>query len=42
MCVLMNGRDKDVLARACDLRKCTTNIARDIGEDARTATLYSF
>ena len=42
MCVLMNVRDKDVLARACDLGAAMqlTNIARDIGEDARNGRLY--
>ena len=42
MCVLMGVRDKDVLARACDLGAAMqlTNIARDIGEDARNGRLY--
>ena len=42
MCVIMNVRDKDVLARACDLGAAMqlTNIARDIGEDARNGRLY--
>ena len=42
MCVLMDVRDKDVLARACDLGAAMqlTNIARDIGEDARNGRLY--
>ncbi len=42
MCVLMNARDKDVLARACDLGAAMqlTNITRDIGEDARNGRLY--
>ena len=36
MCVLMRVRDKDILARACDLGVAMqlTNIVRDIGEDA--------
>ena len=42
MCVLMNVRNKDVLARACDLGAAMqlTNIARDIGEDARNGRIY--
>ena len=42
MCVIMKVRDKDVLARACDLGAAMqlTNIARDIGEDARNGRLY--
>ena len=42
MCVLMKVRDKDVLARACDLGAAMqlTNIARDIGEDARNGRIY--
>jgi phytoene synthase len=42
MCVLMRVRDKDALARACDLGLAMqlTNIARDIGEDARAGRLY--
>ena len=42
MCVIMDVRDKDVLARACDLGAAMqlTNIARDIGEDARNGRLY--
>ncbi len=42
MCVLMGVRDKDVLARACDLGAAMqlTNIVRDIGEDARNGRLY--
>jgi len=42
MCVLMRVRDADALARACDLGVAMqlTNIARDIGEDARAGRLY--
>ena len=42
MCVLMNVRDKDALARACDLGVAMqlTNIARDVGEDARNGRIY--
>ncbi|MFZ7091391.1 15-cis-phytoene synthase [Primorskyibacter sp. 2E233] len=42
MCVLMRVRDKDALARACDLGVAMqlTNIARDVGEDAREGRLY--
>lgn len=42
MCVLMRVRDADRLARACDLGLAMqlTNIARDIGEDARAGRLY--
>ena len=42
MCVLMRVRDADALARACDLGLAMqlTNIARDIGEDARAGRLY--
>ncbi|MBR3371412.1 MAG: phytoene/squalene synthase family protein [Rhodobacteraceae bacterium] len=42
MCVLMGVRDRDRLARACDLGVAMqlTNIARDIGEDARNGRLY--
>ncbi|CTQ48053.1 15-cis-phytoene synthase [Jannaschia donghaensis] len=42
MCVLMRVRDADALARACDLGVAMqlTNIARDVGEDARAARLY--
>ena len=42
MCVLMRRRDADVLARACDLGVAMqlTNIARDVGEDARAGRLY--
>lgn len=42
MSVLMGIRDRDALARACDLGVAMqlTNIARDIGEDAREGRLY--
>lgn len=42
MCVLMEMRDADGLARACDLGVAMqlTNIARDVGEDAREGRLY--
>lgn len=42
MCVLMDVRDRDALARACDLGVAMqlTNIARDVGEDARAGRLY--
>lgn len=42
MCVLMNVRDADALARACDLGVAMqlTNIARDVGEDARARRIY--
>ncbi|MEM9585128.1 MAG: phytoene/squalene synthase family protein [Pseudomonadota bacterium] len=42
MCVLMRVRDADALARACDLGVAMqlTNIARDIGEDARARRIY--
>ena len=42
MCVLMRVRDADALARACDLGVAMqlTNIARDVGEDARERRLY--
>ena len=42
MCGLMRGRDRDALARACDLGVAMqlTNIARDVGEDAREGRLY--
>ena len=42
MCVLMRVRDRDALARACDLGVAMqlTNIARDVGEDAREGRLY--
>jgi phytoene synthase len=42
MCVLMGVRDKNALARACDLGVAMqlTNIARDVGEDARAGRIY--
>ena len=42
MCVLMQVRCADTLARACDLGVAMqlTNIARDVGEDAREGRLY--
>lgn len=42
MCVLMRVRDTHALARACDLGVAMqlTNIARDVGEDARAGRLY--
>lgn len=42
MCVLMRVRGADALARACDLGLAMqlTNIARDVGEDARAGRLY--
>jgi phytoene synthase len=42
MSVLMGGRRPEVLARACDLGIAMqlTNIARDVGEDARAGRLY--
>ncbi|WP_439136797.1 15-cis-phytoene synthase [Roseicyclus sp.] len=42
MCVLMGVRDPNALARACDLGVAMqlTNIARDVGEDARAGRLY--
>jgi len=42
MCVLMRVRDRDALARACDLGAAMqlTNIARDVGEDAAAGRLY--
>ena len=42
MCVLMQVRCADTLARACDLGIAMqlTNIARDVGEDAREGRLY--
>ena len=42
MCVLMGVRDARVLARACDLGVAMqlTNIARDVGEDARNGRVY--
>ena len=42
MTLLMGVRDANVLARACDLGVAMqlTNIARDVGEDARLGRLY--
>jgi 15-cis-phytoene synthase len=42
MCVLMRVRDHDALARAADLGLAMqlTNIARDVGEDARAGRLF--
>lgn len=42
MCVLMRVRDPRALARACDLGVAMqlTNIARDVGEDARAGRFY--
>lgn len=42
MAVLMRQRDADALARACDLGVAMqlTNIARDVGEDARENRMY--
>jgi 15-cis-phytoene synthase len=42
MCVLMEVRSADALARACDLGLAMqlTNIARDVGEDARAGRVY--
>jgi phytoene synthase len=42
MAVLMGVRDADVVARACDLGVAMqlSNIARDVGEDARAGRLY--
>ena len=42
MCVLARVRDPNALARACDLGVAMqlTNIARDVGEDAREGRLY--
>lgn len=42
MALLMGQRDASVLARACDLGLAMqlTNIARDVGEDARNDRLY--
>ena len=42
MAMLMNVRDADTVARACDLGVAMqlTNIARDVGEDARAGRLY--
>lgn len=42
MTLVMGRRDPDVLARACDLGVAMqlTNIARDVGEDARRGRIY--
>jgi phytoene synthase len=42
MAIIMNRREPDAVARACDLGIAMqlTNIARDIGEDARMGRLY--
>ena len=42
MCVLMGVREAGALARACDLGLAMqlTNIARDVGEDARAGRVY--
>lgn len=42
MAVLMGARSRDMVARACDLGVAMqlTNIARDVGEDARAGRLY--
>ena len=42
MCVLMRVRSREALARACDLGVAMqlTNIARDVGEDAREGRRY--
>jgi phytoene synthase len=42
MCLVMGVRDHATLARACDLGVAMqlTNIARDIGEDARAGRIY--
>ena len=42
MCVLMGVRRAEALARACDLGAAMqlTNIARDVGEDARAGRMY--
>ena len=42
MAMLMGVRDKAVLSRACDLGVAMqlTNIARDVGEDARNGRIY--
>jgi phytoene synthase len=42
MALLMGARDADVIARACDMGTAMqlTNIARDVGEDARAERLY--
>ncbi len=42
MCVIMGSNDRHVLARAADLGLAMqlTNIARDVGEDARNGRIY--
>jgi phytoene synthase len=42
MCWIMGGRSANTLARACELGVAMqlTNIARDVGEDARNGRLY--
>jgi phytoene synthase len=42
MALVMNVRERHLLARACDLGVAMqlTNIARDVGEDARNARVY--
>lgn len=42
MALIMGVRDRNALARACDLGAAMqlTNIARDVGEDARNGRLY--
>lgn len=42
MCLLMGARSEQALARACDLGVAMqlSNIARDVGEDARLGRLY--
>jgi phytoene synthase len=42
MTLIMGGRERQTLARACDLGAAMqlTNIARDVGEDARRGRLY--
>jgi phytoene synthase len=42
MAILMGARSREALARACDLGVAMqlTNIARDVGEDARAGRLY--
>jgi len=42
MTALMGSRERDVLARACDLGVAMqlTNVARDVGEDARRGRVY--
>ncbi|MBB5516898.1 phytoene synthase [Rubricella aquisinus] len=42
MCVIMKVRNGDALARACDMGVAMqlTNIARDVGEDARMGRVY--